>query len=77
MAARLATDSLMPCDPFLCRELGQWWYEAVAMLGLGLRWPRARRRRFTATWGWWLGRKLIEGEERASVLPIDAGVVVL
>ena len=47
------------------------------MLELGLRWPRARRRRFTATWGSWLGRKLTEGEERAGVLPIDAGVVVL
>ena len=43
------------------------------MLGLGLRWLGARRRRFTATWGLWLGRKLIEGEERAGVLPIEAG----
>ena len=47
------------------------------MLALGLRWPRARQRRITVTWGLWLGRKLIEGEERAGVLPIDAGVVVL
>ena len=47
------------------------------MLELGLRWPRARRRRFMATWGLWLGRKLIEGEERAGALPIDAGVVIL
>ena len=67
----------MTCDPFLCRELGQWWTEAVAMLGLGLRWPGARRRQFTATWGLWLDRKLIEGEEMAGVLPIEAEGVLL
>ena len=77
MATRLAMDSLMLGEPFLCRELGQWWTEVVAMLGLGLRWLEAHRRQFPATWSLWLGRKLIEGEERAGVLPIDAGVVVL